>query len=42
VRCGHVVGVRRHAAADEFGVDVGAAGLGVFVFFEDEGAGARR
>ena len=37
---GDVIGVPRHAVTDEFGINSGAARLGVFVGFEDDAAGA--
>lgn len=37
---GDVEGIPGGAVADEFGVDLGSTFLGVFVFFEDEHAGA--
>ncbi len=36
VGCGEVICVSAHASAGYFGVDLGAAGFGVFEFFEDE------
>ena len=32
VRCGHVVGVGTHAKTRQFGINVGAACLGMLVF----------
>ena len=39
-RRGDVVGVARQAVADDLGVDLGAALLGVLVFLEHHDAGA--
>jgi hypothetical protein len=35
---GHVVGIARQAIADHFGIDLGAAGFRVLVFFEHDNA----
>ena len=35
-----VIGVARHAVADQLGIDLGAARLGVLVFFQHDDAGA--
>ncbi len=37
---GDVIGIAAHAVTDQFAIDACAAGLGVFVFFEDHHAGA--
>ena len=39
-RGGDVIGVARHAVAEDFGIDLGAACLGVFVFLDHDDAGA--
>ena len=38
MRRGHVIGVSRQAVADDFGIYLRAAGLGVFVFFQNDDA----
>ena len=40
MRGGEVVSVGRSAAADDLAVDLGTAGLGMFILLEDQGSGA--
>ena len=38
-RCCHVIGIARHAIADDFGIDLGAARLGMLELLEHDDAG---
>ena len=38
-RSGHVIGIGAHTETDDFGIDFGAACLGMFIFFKNENTG---